>query len=160
MTDGIHVSQIDLMGAISKHLERKCGIKNLRPRQINAIITAANTVVEAMSVSEKPVYPGMGLAAWYESDHVGLSSEFMAFACTNGRPATCHWPRDPDDLGRCISFLDAVPPARTNLHRLQGTCVEWARLLSRWEELESMYRAKGHTVELYDLMQTILKGSE
>jgi len=68
--------------------------------------------------------------AWYAGGDTGLSSEAMA-ARLSGQPCRRDYPRDPDDLGRCVRLLDAIPELRSELFMMVGVCKEWERLIKK-----------------------------
>ncbi len=102
---------------------------------------------------------------WLLTGKVGASSRAMACCFANiDAGERCH-PYDPDDLSRCIKFLDAVPEARSQMDKLRSISVQWEKLVDRWDELEETYRRElaidrrsrkrnGHPT--YSLMQDIL----
>ena len=124
------VSQIDLIAAITKYLDKQ-GIETMVPRHFNAVISAANSIIDEI---EKPVVmasPGMGLNAWLNSDDTGISSLWMA-AVLSGGTSTYGHPRDVDDFCRCMRLLEAVPEFASRLDELRGRSDEWDALLDRW----------------------------
>ena len=141
-----HLSQIDLITAISRHLEQN-GCKNFVPRQFNAIIQAADLIVNAFKQEYQPAQPNRGLEAWSRSDDTGQSSKAMAhhLAPMAGLD-TYHVnepkarPYDSADFGRCVRLLDAVPELRRHLLRMAEVSPQWAALVENWEELENLYR--------------------
>jgi hypothetical protein len=101
---------------------------------------------------------------WFATGRVGASSKAMAccFAGIDGDEK--NHPYDPDDLSRCLKFLDAVPEARTHMDKLRSISPQWSKLVDHWAELEETYRAEfaegwrnrprnGHPT--WDLMQRI-----
>ena len=50
------------------------------------------------------------------------------------------WPRDPDDLRRCILLLDRCPSAWAGVVVLASLSREWAALRDAWEDLDSLIR--------------------
>lgn len=144
----IHVPQIELFALIAKFVDRHGG-KQMIPRQVNAIIAAANLVVEAYAEPFRPAVQNMGLAAWLESDDTGMSSRFMAAMLRTDEeipvPLTkeeraAPVPHDPEDFGRCLRLLDAVPHFRKRLDRLEAASGAWGEIVRNWTELEEMYR--------------------
>ncbi len=55
------ISQIELISAILLHLEKKTANATLTQRQMNAVIEAANIVVDAMAQEYRPATAGMGM---------------------------------------------------------------------------------------------------
>lgn len=155
----MYVSQIDLISAISDHLER-AGVPRINQRQMNAIIRAATDIVEAIAKEHKPATDGMGLVAWLDSDDTGLSSRFMAMYLSSRLCNEIHWPHDPDDFGRCYRLLQAVPELRDRLPYLENASVQWAALVKHWSELESLWVEEspaGAAPKLYARMRELLK---
>jgi hypothetical protein len=134
------ISQIDLICAIVKHLERQ-GIKTLVPRQNNAIIDAANNIIAACEQYPVMASEGMGLQAWLASDDVGASSRYLAsvlgdFVCTYAHPY------DLDDFGRCSRLLVAVPEFRDRIEEMRDKSRQWAALLDLWLDIEALMKAE------------------
>lgn len=98
---------------------------------------------------------------WALSDRTGISSMAMCAATMGLRPdpeVGSNWPSDPSDLGRCLDFLTAVPEARRRLGRVAKLHRTWARLIKRWDELESLYKSErpsGQAPKTYDLMRAL-----
>ena len=156
---GVQVSQIELITAIGKHLDRRHGIKHVIPRQFNAIIAAANLIVEEYAIGEKVVTPGMGFRAWLDSDMVGDASKFLAHAL-HGRCGEYHYPDDPHSFGLCLGFFEACPEKRADLCKMQEAGWEWAQLVDHWDELEKLYREEqptGKCPRTYERMREILQ---
>lgn len=102
---------------------------------------------------------------WFGHGRVGLSSKTMAMHLT-GMPCAGDYPHDPDDLDRCLRFLEAVPEARAELPRMAQVNATWAALVARWEEIEASFlaefgadRSKRGTGVTYRLMRSIIDGA-
>jgi hypothetical protein len=103
------------------------------------------------------------VAAWLADGERGLSSEAM---CKHifGIPESAgkDHPHDPDDLRRCLLFLDATD-AHDKVSLMQDVSEEWGRLVARWDDLVAVFKeeaAKGSRApRTYALMKEILKGS-
>lgn len=144
------LSQIGLIGAIFKYLGQ-CNIEFLNPRQTNAIIAAANSILFEMEKPTTLTSPGMGLDAWLKSDDTGMSSLFMAgFLGKFSRPYA--FPQDADDFGRCQRLLIAVPEFADRSVLLRLASPQWARLVDRWPELSELMDQKK-----YDQVNAIIK---
>jgi hypothetical protein len=78
---------------------------------------------------------------WMMTGSVGMSSKAMA-AHLCGAPCDGSYPHDPDDLNRCLLFLEAVPEARAELPRMATLNKVWAALVMRWEEIEAAFLAE------------------
>ena len=75
---------------------------------------------------------------WLGTGQVGASSKAMALHLC-GAPCDGSYPYDPDDLNRCLLFLDAVPEARAMLPRMATLNKKWASLVARWDEIEASF---------------------
>lgn len=77
---------------------------------------------------------------WFANGSTGVSSEAMACAvnCLNYKRGwgSTH-PHDPADFNRCLLFLEAVPEAKDLMYRVAAISEVWARLVTRWSEIES-----------------------
>ena len=136
------VSQIELIATITKFLDKQ-GVKTMVPRQFNAIITAADSIIDEI---EKPVVmasPGMGLNAWLNSDDTGISSKWMA-AVLSGRTSPYGHPHDVDDFCRCMRLIEAVPEYANRLDELRGQSKEWDALLDRWGAISDRIIARDY----------------
>jgi hypothetical protein len=158
-------NQIDLIKAITVHLDRR-GFKQANARQFNAIIEAANVIVDAFASPHTPARPGSGLEAWLRSDDTGISSLTMAWklgplvgrAVNSPRHGPDH-PSDPSDFGRCVGLLEAAPEMRSHLPAMAEVSPVWARLVASWDELEGLYRAElpsGEAPKLFRRMQELI----
>lgn len=70
-------------------------------------------------------------------------------------------PREPDDLRRCLAFLDAVPSARPLLLRMAEVSRERAAVVGVWEKLERLFRgetASGSAQETRGHLKNVWKG--
>lgn len=75
---------------------------------------------------------------WFGTGRCGESSKAMALAVT-GAPGRTDHPWDPDDLNRCLLFLEAVPEARNHMDKVAALSPTWARLVARWGEIETAF---------------------
>ena len=137
------ISQIDLITAIVKHLEKR-GVKEFVPRQYNAIISAANLIVEECAKPPVRSSPGMGIMAWLISDDTGMSSEYMAGELSGQFSRPYAHPYDADDFGRCSRLLVAVPELRERLDQMRLKSAEWSRLVYCWEQVEAAIRSEDY----------------
>lgn len=147
------VSQVELVCAILKHLDRQ-GCKDATPRQMNAVIEAANLVVAALASDDTVAAPGAGLAAWWADDDGGLSSQYMASELAKAAGLPGRWaepcePADAADFGRCARLLDVAPELRPHLAAMRACGARWAALVGEWDALEALYR-EGKGTELTD----------
>jgi len=116
-------------------------------------------------------YQGKVLA-WFIGGETGISSEAMAAAVTDHEPnekwsGLGNYPSDPDDLNRCLMFLDAVPEARAHLHKVALLSDTWALLIENWEELERTFLEEAgywskvrSAPKTYDLMKRLIEQSQ
>jgi hypothetical protein len=75
------------------------------------------------------------ITGWFCTGEVGASSKAMA-ACIGGAEGGTSHPFDPDDLRRCVLFLQAVPEARQHMPKVRELSAQWAKLVDNWDELE------------------------
>lgn len=75
---------------------------------------------------------------WFGTGRVGASSRAMALCIAGAKGGKDH-PYDPDDLNRCLLFLEAVPEAREHLGKLRKLSPTWAKLVDRWDEVEASF---------------------
>ena len=82
---------------------------------------------------------------WLVNGSTGLSSKCLLATIIHGQPIQGGWnatfhPRDPSDLKRCISLLDAAPEIRKHLHVMQKVSKEWNVLIKHWADLEATFK--------------------
>ena len=138
----MQIGQIELFCAITKHLEKKEGVKTMTPRQMNAVIAASNLVVAAMEQDFIPVTQGMTVSQWLGTDGVGASSSYVAWVRTGAGSSEYAYPRDHDDFGRIHKLLTHVSGMDNNVSCMRRTGPEWGKLVDIWPDLTSMYEAK------------------
>ena len=94
----------------------------------------------------------MSMTTWLAEGERGLSSEAIALTALGKQPTGfgSSWPRDPDDLRRCLLLLKRVPKTLENgLYVLAGRCPKWAALLHIWDLLSETLRSEiGETLPL------------
>ena len=136
------ITQIDLVTEIIRVLE-DAGITDVLPRQFNAIVIAADSVMAELREPERKVSPGMGTMKWLASDHTGLSSLYMAMKLDPPIGQRCQYayPHDSADFGRCLGLLEAAPELRERLPKMAETGKEWAALVPFWDDLEAAFEA-------------------
>jgi len=80
---------------------------------------------------------------WLANGEVGLSSRqlamWIAFDQKTDRGFGIDHPHDPDDLDRCLMYLERVPEARPHLYRMRELSPAWAALVDRWDEIEASH---------------------
>jgi hypothetical protein len=159
MNKPIQLDQIALFSAITKEVDRQATQQGFAlvmiPRQMNAVVDAANTVVKAFSIGYTPAAPNIGLAAWLQTDDVGLSSKYMAHVLFNGPICEYNYPRDADDLSRCLKLLESVMLV-PKWDKLRASGREWEALATHWIELRSLFQQGNHT-QLYELIKKLTK---
>lgn len=152
MTRPYQLNQIKLICAITSEMERQCpGIPV--DKRMSTVIAAATSIVNEYARVPVMASPNMGLKAWLSSDDTGASSCFMAQILSGLMQPNQHgdYPRDADDLGRCIRLLEAVPELVDRLERLKQCGPFWHLVVTNWCHWESLYRAE-QFAELYDEM--------
>ena len=108
MSEGLNLSQMDLVSAILKEIDRQCPKATMPPcRVLNMVCQSATNIVREAAIPLVPSCPGIGLAAWLKTDDTGLSSRFMAHVFYSGPKCDMNYPRDTDDLGRCQRLIEA-----------------------------------------------------
>ncbi|MDV1094995.1 hypothetical protein ACSI5N_25565 (plasmid) [Raoultella ornithinolytica] len=144
--------QIKLISAITDEMNRQCPGFPADDR-VNVIFDAATSIVNAYSREPVVASQGMGLNAWLASDDTGASSRFMAGILSERQPLGHHgdYPRDADDLGRCIRLLEAAPELVGNFDRLKHCGPYWQLVTINWKRWEALYRDENYA-ELYDEM--------
>jgi hypothetical protein len=167
----MNLDQISLFKVIANEVvlqAKENGVDNLGviPRQMNAIIQAANLVVEAFKIEERKSVPEMGVALWRQTDDTGMSSKFMASIlfpqCGGGDPYA--YPHDADDFGRCVRMLKAARQTdwlgrpEDRYARLSDSGREWKWLVSNWERLVAIYEADPSGQTLYSELKKIPLG--
>lgn len=144
---GVRLDQIMLVSAIANEITRQRPGIAVVPRQFNAIIAAANDIVAEYAKPIVKATPGMGLEAWLDSDDTGASSLYMAWCLSAGQfgywqgreqpePA---YPRDPDDLGRCIRLIEAVPEFGGKIPEMAHRGAHWLAVTTNWDRWVEMY---------------------
>ena len=138
-------SQIELIAAVCKALGRQtnvafrgCELMTL-PRQMNAIINAADSILAELARPYRPSSPGIGFMNWIGTDDRGLSSEFMARYLLGHNQPEVHFPRDADDFGRCLKMLEACPDLAESAPKVGNASTEWTLLVEEWATLEQLY---------------------
>ena len=102
-----------------------------------------------------------GVVDWLANGQRGSSSEAMCKRMF-GLPhkAGDDHPCDPSDLNRCLMFLDAAG-AHDKVPMMADVSPEWARLVERWAELVTLFKAEialgtGKALKTYEMMREIL----
>lgn len=127
-------------------------------RQYNSIIDAADRIVREFLKSEIMSVAGSGIESWRRTDHVGISSDFMAAKLGNAGIRRYGHPHDPSDFGRCLTLLEAAPELREKLPEMAQESSEWAALVANWDELEALWNQElpsGKAPKMYKRMQEL-----
>lgn len=109
--------------------------------------------------------------AWLDGPDTGLSSMtiFSVLSKRWGRVAfealrSAGWlPADPDDFGRCLRLLEAIPEWRGRLAEVAVAYPEWGPLVRAWDEFEGLYRTElgggheGQAPRLYARMRELYR---
>lgn len=111
---------------------------------------------------EMPMYPDevRRAATWLTSGDTGLSSIVLCAAMLGGDLHRDDHPHDPADLGRCIRLLDRIPEWKPRIGEMAAVSMQWAALVSVWDELEALYRKEeptGRAPRCYARMRELLE---
>ena len=145
-------NQIKIITAITEELNRQHpGLP--ADERMNTIIKAANEICAEYAREPVAASRGMGLTAWLGGDDTGLSRKFMASVLSGGQfKAQNNYPRDPDDFGRCMRLIDAVPEFKGLIHLMCQHGHEWTAVANNWETWVGLYNSCVG-VELYSQMK-------
>lgn len=137
----IALNQIDLITAINNEICRQVPGIAAEPRLFNAIIAAANSLVDEFAKPIVKATPGMGLFPWLSSDDVGTSSKFMAWVLSYNqfRQPEFGYPRDPDDFGRCRRLVLAEPKFTHLTFELREHGPQWKAVAENWDRWVELY---------------------
>lgn len=151
--EGYKIDQMSMVLAIMNEMSRQIPGLPGEPRYMNAAIKAANEICAELAKPIVKATPGMGLMAWLASDDTGASSLYMARCLgMEGCTPDYAYPLDPDDLGRCIRLIEAVPKLAGKIQLMSDKGAEWLVVANNWDEWSELYYAdKGE--ELYQKMK-------
>lgn len=76
---------------------------------------------------------------WIMSANTSPSSYALCAVVCGKTPTDRRHPQDAVDFGKCMHFLREVPQAKAYLFLAANISQEWARLVSRWTELEQLF---------------------
>jgi hypothetical protein len=130
------------------------------PRQFNAVIDAADSIVREFSRGEILSSPGAGICAWRRTDQVGLSADFLAAKLGDAGIRDYAHPQDPSDFGRCLTLLEAAPELREKLPEMANESPAWAALVANWDELEALWKEEspsGRCPKMFQRMEALLR---
>lgn len=137
------LNQIDLITAISNEICRQHPKIKAEPRLFNAIIAAADMLVDEYAKPNTPASDGMGLTAWLACDDVGRSSKYMAWLLNKDKFSQPEFgfPNDADDFGRCVRMTSAIGISDDEVAELLGKeSGRWLYLGSVWKEMVLDYK--------------------
>lgn len=109
---------------------------------------------------------------WLATGRVGLSSKQLAMWIAFGQRTDSGFgidhPHDPDDLDRCLKFLEVVPEARAELHRMSELSPVWKALVQHWDAIEQSHLdevglgwTKARSApKTYKLMRSVIEPAE
>lgn len=129
-------------------------------------------VRELWKRAHPPIDPAVGgynerLLKWLYGGDTGLSSRALLAKLADRQYITesrrVYHPLDPDDLGRCIRMLDALPELRVRLTEAASLSPEWSALIGDWARIEALYReefSSGRAPKCYAAMKELLDGVE
>jgi hypothetical protein len=155
----VNLDQIGIVTAILNEIAKQVPEIGALPRQFNAVIDAANSIVREFARGEIASTPNSGIQAWRKTDQVGASSDFMAAKLGNAGIRDYEHPHDPSDFGRCLFLLEAAPELREKLPEMAKESEQWAELVAHWDELEALWKEESPTGEapkLYARMKELL----
>lgn len=98
------------------------------------------------------------IAFWALGTDTGMSSKNVARAAMGLPVEPYTYPRDGDDLGRCLRLIEFCPAAKAGVDALANISGPWKRLASRWDELEAMHAANDK--QLYREMQKLINPND
>lgn len=163
------LSQIEVFEFVSN----KIGNETLSTKKINNILNASLSFSNEIKniLNEKDTFYKKGdnvsITEWLLSDDTGQSSIYMAYILfqneikltgqlTPRAVSEKAYPRDYDDLGRCIRMLEATG-FQLNLDsklKLAATSEYWEKIMENWDDWKSLYENKKHK-ELYSQMNKV-----
>lgn len=138
MSNGYHLNQMTLVTDIMDALARQIPGLPAEPRLMNCVIAAADTICAEFAKPLVKASTGMGLTAWLASDDVGMSSKFMASVLSGKFQAEFAIPYDPDDFGRCVRMIQAVPELEPLIGEMRKHGPMWTAVADKWERWSEM----------------------
>ncbi|WP_288985817.1 hypothetical protein [uncultured Pseudoalteromonas sp.] len=143
MSKTYQIDQMALFSAISKELTRQHPDMPVISSVFNKCIEAANLICDECEREQIMARKGMSLLEWFNCDDTGLSSRYMARVIDGSTPHQIlireyEYPRDADDLGRCIRMVRACG-LENHVFLLLTTGHEWHQIANDWEKLVTWY---------------------
>jgi len=90
------------------------------------------------------------------SNDTGVSSRALLKGCLGYEAKWHEMPSDADDFGRCYRLVETVPELKNLFFSFKTDSERWIALLSRWDELSSLFKQEEYTM-LYDILQDLKK---
>ncbi len=156
------LDQVALISAITCEVNRQHPGLPAKARYINTMIQAANLICNELARPDVIAEAGSGLAAWVNSDRVGLSSEYMAYVIAtklgvaepfDGRGVMINnHPRDPADFKRCLHMIEVVPAFAPHINLMTTQGPYWRAVVEHWESWQTLLHNNLYQ-QLYDAMQ-------
>ncbi|HEJ7283080.1 TPA: hypothetical protein SMF87_004532 [Serratia marcescens] len=169
MMKAYRFDQIQLVAAITQELSRQHpGLP--ADHRMNAVIQAANRIIAEYERQPVMATDRMGLRAWLDSDDIGSSSIFMAFTLATheqrqrhfrgrGKPSN-NYPRDPDDLGRCIRLIDAVPEFGGRIPEMADKGAHWMAVTTNWDRWCTLHARQNYALLHSEMREAFAKAGE
>lgn len=101
-----------------------------------------------------------GVVKWLSSGERGRSSEAMCHALFGIPDKNTDHPRDPDDLRRCLKFVDALDQD-IDKDKISKMSDEWSALMESWDELLETFKEESTektAPKTYSLMKDLEQG--
>lgn len=100
------------------------------------------------------------VAMWLRTGERGASSDAMCMRLFGVPEAGKDHPHDPDDLRRCVEFLEQTSSSDM-VHGMRVVSPQWAALVDHWDELVGLLRQemadpKGRARQTYERMKAVL----
>lgn len=169
MMKSYRFDQIQLVAAITKELSRQHpGLP--ADHRMNAVIRAANGIIAEYERAPRMVCPGMGLRSWLLSDETGSSSQYMAYVLSKAQGIEwpihlapipiAAYPRDPDDLGRCIGLIEAVPEFGGMIPEMSHRGAHWQAVTTNWDRWCTLHARQNYALLHSEMREAFAKAGE
>ena len=93
------------------------------------------------------------LVTWFAGRDTGSSSKHMAAVAAGAEGDGSH-PLDPDDLGRCIRLVEAVPEVRDAFPAIAASTPKWKAIIDHWDELVAIFHSESRGCSYFSAPQT------
>jgi hypothetical protein len=97
---------------------------------------------------------------WLSGRDTGLSSMAILMWMMGGPVRRFDYPRDADDLGRCLRLLDRIPAWRSRIGEMAACGPEWAALVKEWPALERMMGNADGRAAVYYFMRKMIENAQ